>query len=103
MLGFLANTVPTYQTITSHCHAVNSKCQIHPHRLRIRRRSNAPIPQRPLVIGQTGIGGIMLNALHRFRHQIGEGGQGNELAGGEEVSPLGHTVLLYAEAESPFG
>ena len=54
----------------------------HPHtpsrQLRLRERQS--------VVGQAGGDGVRLHPLARFLHQIGEGRQRDELAGGEEVA-----------------
>jgi hypothetical protein len=38
------------------------------------------------VVGQAGGEGVALHPLARFLHQVGEGRQRHELAGGEEVA-----------------
>ena len=65
---------------------------------------HTPSPQHPPSrsgrpsLGKIGVGGIPLDALHRFRYQVGEGGQGDELAGGEEVA---HLVIPYSCMRKP--
>ena len=64
------------------------KPQIHPHRLRVRRCAGAAVAERLGVVGEAGGDGVALHPLARFLHQVGEGRQRHELAGGEEVAPL---------------
>ena len=62
-----------------------------------------PSRERLAVVGQAGGERVALHPLARFLHQVGEGRQRHELAGGEEVAPRRHAVVADAEAARSSG
>ena len=72
----------------------DANAKIHRHRLGVGRRAGAAVAQRLAVVGEAGGEGVALHPLARFLHQVGEGRQRHELAGGEEVAERRHAVVL---------
>ena len=60
------------------------------HSLGVRRGAGAAVAQGLAVIGQAGGQSVALHPLAGFLHQVGEGRQRHELAGGEEVAARRH-------------
>ena len=58
-----------------------------------------PSRKRLAVVGQAGGEGVALHPLARLLHQVGEGRQRHELAGGEEVAERRQAVV--ADVEMP--
>ena len=62
------------------------KRQIHRHRIGVGCGAGATGGEGLAVVGQAGGQRVALHPLARFLHQVGEGRQRHELAGGEEVA-----------------
>ena len=82
------------------CLTANAK--IHRHRIGVGGGAGAAVAQGLAVVGQAGGEGVALHPLARFLHQVGEGRQRHELAGGEEVAERRHAVVLHARSQRVF-
>jgi hypothetical protein len=79
----LLGNYPSMQAVEPYLQPIHRKPQIHPHRLGIGAGAGAAFAQGTLVRIEACGEGIRLDALYGLAHQVGEGGKGNELAGGE--------------------
>ena len=77
--------------------ATHGDAQIHGHSLGIRERAGAAVAQRLVVVGEPRCDRILADSPHRLADEIGEGGQGDELAGGEKVAEGGKAVVRWRE------
>ena len=92
--------------------AVHRHRQIHPHRLGVGPGARSPLGQGSRVVGQARLQSVFVNPFPGLGHQVGERGEGQELAGGEEVgkapqaiNPRSHvpTVLRKLKIRLPGG
>ena len=92
MLRFFTDAVPAHKAITSHGHSINRKRQIHRDRIRVSLRTDAALSERLAVIRQASGERVAQHLLPRFRHQVGERGQRDELPVGEQLTKSIHSV-----------
>ena len=80
---------------------INSKCQIHPYRLRIRLRTGAAFVKGYAIIGHACFDSILLAVGDGYLNQVREGCECNQLARGKKVTKRIQPVVTNINSTLP--